>query len=280
MEAIHTIDDLLWAKENNPSLVKECLKEVTVMEDLETYLKWLSDNEVTTNVTVNLRRNRGRDLGIHPSSACKKDVCLLKLYYECTGELEPYRAYDQKMQQIWDQGTLLHDLFQVHFNELYEDQFKDEVPLVDQQLHIKSHADGIFTFTRVRIVLEMKSIKEGGNFGWAKVHDKPFEDNVRQAHFYMYLENVPFAIIFYINKNNGEIKEHPVVFDEEIWAQMRDEVVLPVVDAVYNDGEMVKGTPGWHCRRCDFYRSCETARRHKGRVKGATASSWGRRLRR
>jgi hypothetical protein len=273
---ILTIDDLLWAKENNPDLVAECESKISVLPDLEKYLYWLHEAEATTTVVTKLKRHKGRKLGIHPSSACKKGVCLLKLYFECTDKVKPNRAYDQKMQQIWDHGTLLHDTLQTHFEQMYEDQFEREVRLVNEDLHIYSSTDGIFSFTRTRIILEMKSIKEGGNFGWAKVQKTPMEDNVRQTHFYMALANIPFGIILYMGKNNGEFKEHPVAFDPDLWKELREEIVQPVIDAAYYDGPEVQATPGYHCRWCDFHHGCEAARKHRTNVKGSKRA-WGRR---
>jgi len=274
--AIKTLEDLAWARENNPKLIEELLEEVTIMEDLENYLSWLDASETTTIITTELKRNKERSLGIHPSSACKKDVCLLKLYYECTGDLPSKRAYDPIMQRTWDIGTLLHDMYQAHFNNMYGDQFTDEVSLRHKKFHIKSHADGVFDFTRVRIVLEAKSIKEGGNFGWEKVQKKPMEDNVRQAYFYMKLSNCPFAIIFYANKNAGKLKEHPVVFDPEVWDEMVKDIVEPVVDTSYNKGPKIEGKPGFHCKWCNFNHSCPAARQERNYVKGANRP-WGRR---
>jgi hypothetical protein len=272
-QPILTLGDLQHAEAKE---IKKIFSKVTVKEDLETYLRWLSDNEITTTVTSQLKRKRKRALGIHPSSASKKGVCNLKILYECTGEIEPFRAYDPDMQQIWDQGTLLHDTYQVHFNSMYDDQFQDEVKLKNEELHIYSASDGLFTFTDVRFILEMKSIKEGGNFGWAKVQSKPMDDHVRQAHFYMWLADVPFGLIFYIGKNNGQFKEHAIMFDDSLWAEIMNDVVWPVSEAAYNNGDMVDAKPGWHCKWCDFHHSCEAARRHKTHVKGSKSASWGK----
>jgi hypothetical protein len=273
--AILTIDDLLWAQENDPELVKECFKQVTIMEDLESYLLWLYNEEVTTEVVTSLNRFKKRGKGIHPSSACKKGVCPLKLYYECTHEIEPRRAYDPEAQKTWDVGTALHDQYQAHFHSMYGDQFDDEVKLTLPKYHVVSRTDGIFTFPRVRIILEMKSIKEGGNFGWEKIQAKPMDDNVRQSHFYMRASDIPFAIVFYMNKNSGKLKEHPIMFDPAIWADLSN-LVGPVADAAFEGGEMVKGTPGWHCRWCDFNYACPAAKKERSHVKGSKRP-WGRR---
>jgi CRISPR/Cas system-associated exonuclease Cas4 (RecB family) len=256
-ETLMTIDDLLLANESSLEVSQYYLSQVTVEEDLYAYLRWLYDNGVTTYLNSALKRNKVRASGIHPSSASKKDVCLLKLYYECTNKVAPGNdAYDQKSQLTWDIGTLLHDMYQAWFKDMYEDQFASEVFLEDKGLHVTSSTDGIFAHANYRFVIELKSIKEGGSFGWAKVQAKPQEDHVRQAHFYMKLANIPFALIFYINKNAGEFKEHAIAFNPALWEEIESQVIRPVISAAYENGPMVPAKAGWHCRWCIYQHGC------------------------
>jgi hypothetical protein len=265
---IKTLKDLRRALDKNPDLVEAAKEEVSVIDDLEEYLAWLDRAEATTIVTTELRRKKKRSSGIHPSAACKKKGCLLKLYYDCTGEVEPGPVYRPEMQRMWDLGTSQHDIYQAHFNNMFGNQFQDEVPLKDPDLHIKSHADGLFDFTKVRAVLEMKTIKTGGNFGWAKVQHRPLPDNVRQTHFYMKLADTPFAVIFYYSKNTSEIKEHVVVFDFYLWDELLTEVVEPVIEAAYNGGPKVKATVGFLCDYCDYKYACPAHTKDKTHVRG------------
>jgi len=275
MDSIKTIAELEHAKRHEPELLTKIFSQVSILPDLERYLKWLSDEEVPTKVVTTLNRYKKRDLGIHPSSACKKGVCKLRLYYECTHEIEPSAAYVQENQLTWDIGTLLHDTYQTHLKSMYGKQFRYEVPLKIPHLHVVSRTDGLFDFTQLRIVLEGKSIKEGGNFGWEKVQKKPMEDNVRQCHFYMKAADYPFSIVFYMNKNAGKLKEHPVMFDQEIWEDI-EETVKPVVLAAYKKGPKVEGKSGFHCRWCDFNHACPLVRKERTHVKGINRP-WGRR---
>ena len=264
--AIRTLSDIKRAAAGAGGfeLIQQYVDKVTVSKDLETYYRWLFDNEVATQVVSNLRRDKTRATGIHPSSACKKDVCLLKVYYECTHDIAPSRSFDQKMAVTWDTGTMLHDMMQAHFKAMYGKQFSFEVPL--EKGYVTSHTDGIFDFSDYRFILEMKSIKEGGNYGWEKIQAKPMDDNVRQAYFYMWLADIPFALVFYIGKNVGEFKEHAVVFNPLVWDDIEHNVINPVISAAYEGGPMVEGTPGWHCRWCDFAYACPA--KASGKVKG------------
>lgn len=277
---IRTLEELQMALDVEPAMVEHYRSQVTVDKDLKAYLKWLSDNEVMTHVDVDLRRDKGRDLGIHPSAACKDGVCLLKLYYDCTHTVKPNRKYVQESQMTWDIGTMLHCVLQTWLKRMYgDDQFQEEVSLKDDKLRIKSHTDGLFTFSKYRFILEIKSIKEGGNYGFEKVQLKPMKDNVRQAHFYMYLADAPFALLFYLCKNNSKWKEHPVVFDFGLWDQILGDVVRPVIDAAYNGGPMVEAQPGWGCKWCDYEHSCASAKSYKSRGEANAAKQarqWAR----
>lgn len=275
MDSIKTIAELDHAKVHNPGLVKELFSQVTILPDLERYLLWLSEEQVPTKVVTMLERYKERSLGIHPSSACKKGVCLLRLYYECTNEIPPMRAYDAEMQRTWDIGTLLHCTYQTHLKAMYGTQFRAEVPLEIPHLRVKSRTDGVFSFTRLKIVWEAKSIKEGGNFGWEKVQKKPMDDNTRQAHFYMKAEDAPFGIVFYMNKNAGKLMEHPVMFDSELWAEL-EETIQPATHAAFDGGPKPEGTAGYHCRWCDYNHACPKVRKEKTHAKGIKRP-WGQR---
>jgi len=271
---IKTLGDLEAASKEE---IQEAMERVSIIESLEDYLEWLYQSETKTIVTSELNRYHGRALGIHPSAACKKGQCLLRLYYDCTAEIEPMRAYDPVAQKTWDTGTLLHDTYQTHFREMFGDQFADEVKLQNKELHLKSSADGIFDFENYRAVLEMKSIKEGSKqFGWEVVQHAPMEDNARQCHFYMALADVPFAIVLYLNKNAGLIKEHIIRFDFDLWDEIVSEVLEPVIQAAYEGGEKPEGKAGYHCRWCDYNYACPYVKQARKNVKGANRP-WTRR---
>jgi hypothetical protein len=279
MIPIRNLGELQQAQERDPKAVEHYQSQVTVDKDLREYLKWLSANEVTTHVDVELERNKGRNLGIHPSSACKDNVCLLKLYYDCTHEVSPGRKYVQESQLTWDLGTVIHRVLQTWLKQMYGDQFQDEVPYEDKPLHITSHTDGLFTFSKYRFILEIKSIKEGGNYGFEKVQLRPMVDNVRQAHFYMYLADVPFALLFYFCKNNSKWREQPVVFDFNLWNRILDDTVRPVINAAYHGGPMVEASPGWGCKWCDYEHSCASAKSYKSKGEANAAKQarqWAR----
>lgn len=266
-----TIADLQEANktEQGKALVQKALKEITILEDLERYQRFLFDREVPTLFDISLERHKSRALGIHPSAACKPGVCPLRLYYDCTNEVRPSRSFDVKSQMIFDVGTIVHRMLQTHLANMYEDQFEPEVSIKYPEHHIIGHADGLFTFSNIRIVLEIKSIKEGGNFGWEKVTASPMIDNQRQANIYCKCLDVPFTMVLYFNKNNGEMKAHILAYDPDLWANLVTEIT-PSVQAAYYGGPKPAGQDGYHCRRCDYEYGCETVRKARANVRPPT----------
>jgi hypothetical protein len=258
--SIMTLDDLRKAKVENPALVHDLLSRVGVVKDLEDYLWRKSASELQTTVLTKLKRVKQRSRGIHPSSACKKGVCLKKVFYDCVEELVSNSEYNRNYELTWDIGTFLHELHQAYFTDMFGSQFRAEVPISKPELLLKSSTDGIFDCSNYRSVLEMKSIKEGGNYGWEKIQAKPFEDNVRQAHFYMWMLDIPFGNILYICKNTSDYKEHAFAFDDVIWDDIVNNVINPVVAAV-NGGPMVEAKPGWGCKMCGYKHGCPDSKR-------------------
>jgi hypothetical protein len=204
-------------------------------------------------------------LGLHPSQWSKSGQCPKKLYYDCTGEVAPSRYVDAEKFLIFDMGTLIHSMLQMHFLNMYADQFKDEVWVHNEELHITGHTDGVFEFSNVRFALEMKSIKEGGNFGFEKVRAAPMEDHIRQCMIYMSALDCPFGLVLYFCKNNSQIKEHVVVWNDAIWQKLVSEA-LPVIEGAYNKGAVPAGKVGSHCRDCDYYNGCPDGKAYKKHV--------------
>lgn len=260
---IKTIDDL---KTTTKEELEQAIQKVTVLEDLNTYIKWLNSPEGTMteiHFKVGWNKHRAASLGLHPSQLSKADPCLLKLYYEATGKLESKPQVDPTLYMTFDIGTAAHSLLQTHFLHMYEDQFEEEVWLKDKRLLIhSSHTDGRFHFKDVRFLLEIKTIKEGGNFGWEKVQDRPFDDHVRQVMTYMYLDKCPFGLILYWCKNNSKLKEHVVVWSDQVWNEIEGGTIDPVLKSIEEDTEPV-ANPGYHCRWCDFLHGCGPGKGNK-----------------
>lgn len=276
MNSIRTIADLKVA---TPKEIKEALDSIRIKSDLDQYLRWLngsSGQRTSTSFTVGYG-NRG--VGIHPSSACKKGVCQLSLYFEAKGDTKE-NTHEPKLLFTFDVGTAFHALLQMHLQHMYGERYRKEVPCRDPKLHITGNTDGEFTFIQARSLLEIKTIKEGGNFGFEKVLTKPFDDHIRQTHIYMWCLQVPFGLIFYYNKNTSDIIEHPIVFNPVLWAEL-EAVIQPVATAL-EGGPLPPAKVGSHCKGCAFFKGCKPGQEGvNAHAEGQDRDSrrrWGRQL--
>jgi CRISPR/Cas system-associated exonuclease Cas4 (RecB family) len=260
--SIKTIEEFRSASQEERD---EAAKLITVEQDLYSYLRWLNSadgGQTEVRFKIGWNPHRAASLGFHPSQIAKLEACKLKLYFDVTGEVKPIPRDDTDMVMIFDLGTAMHSLLQTHFINMYGDQFEEEVWLKDERILINStHTDGRFLFSNVRFLLEIKTIKEGGNYGWAKVQDRPFPDNIRQVMTYMYLDDCPFGLILYFCKNNSKIKEHVVMWDDDVWDEVRNKTMQPVVDAI-EAGKTPVPSPGYDCRRCDYLHGCKAGKDH------------------
>jgi CRISPR/Cas system-associated exonuclease Cas4 (RecB family) len=239
------------------------MNKISIVNDITSYKHWLESSGESLDIPLQIGSRRS--LCVHPSTICKAGVCPLKVYYECTGELDKNKCHPLDLHNTFDTGTALHAVLQAYCEAVFNDsnikQFEREVKLVNKELHMNGHADGVFTFTDHRFILEIKTIKEGGNVGWEKVQTRPLPDNERQLRIYMHLANIPFGLLYYWCKNNGSVKEHVVTYDGgAVWDEVAA-MVKPVVDAAYNKGPPVKGIVGAMCRMCDFNYGCSDYRR-------------------
>ena len=72
--------------------------------------------------------------------------------------------------------------------------------------------DGIVYYNGIERILEMKTKDV---FAWGNM-ERPHDEHIIQANVYMWGTGIKEAVIVYINKNSGELKEFIVRFDQEI----------------------------------------------------------------
>lgn len=228
---------------------------MTILSDLQRYLAWLNSKEGGRLVgRFDLGHNPLRGLGLHPSVFSKPGTCPLRLYWDITGDVPARESISLKQQLTFDIGTMVHCMLQAFLADMYGEQFAEEVRLRDDSLFIVSSTDGQFDFPNMRFLLEIKTVKEGGDFGWAKVQGKPFPDHLRQLHTYMKLADVPFGLIFYVCKNTSEVKEHPIIWDDAVWKGIRTQID-PVIQAV-KDQKPPEAKASSACKWCPYSHGC------------------------
>lgn len=265
---ILTIEDFRNATDKE---VKQVLQHVTVTDDLNKFNAWLNSAEgYQAQGTFELGFNGKRGLGLHPSAICKKGTCPLKHYLDCTGEVVSDEVFHwlETTQLIFDAGTALHAVLQLLLKEMYEDQFEPEISLVDEDLLINSHTDGRIMAPWYRFLIEIKTIKstEGGSSGFEAAQRRPQTDHVRQLTIYMYVDDCPFGLLLYFGKNTSDMKEHPLVWNQELWEEIYEEIE-PIIEAV-KIGEPPTPKVGSHCRDCGYLHGCKFGKDHVSGIRG------------
>lgn len=261
---IQTIEDYRNAK---PIDIERCLRQVGVKHDLEQYVAWLNSADgYRIRGEFELGFNGERGLGLHPSALARAGTCPLKHYFDCTGEIVSDEVFRTNWQLIFDMGTIMHAMLQTMLLDMYIDpktghnQFESEISLKSKRLLFNSHTDGRLISPSMRFLLEIKSCKEGGNQGWERVQRSPLKESVRQLMTYMYIDDCPFGCLLYFCKNNSEMKEWVVPWDQKLWDGIEAEA-LPIVEAVEN---RERPTPkvGSHCRDCGYLNGCKKGKEH------------------
>jgi len=98
--------------------------------------------------------------------------------------------------------------------------FYRERKLRDRSLNLVGSCDGFTKIFKKRAVLEIKTIKPE-SFRSLK---KPLPAHYHQVNVYMHLSKLQHAVVLYINKSTGELKEFLVERDYAIWTDVQNKI--------------------------------------------------------
>lgn len=201
--------------------------------------------------------------GIHPSQA--SSPCLLKIFYQMQGADEK-KVYDFRGQLIFKLGTQIHLMFQgMGKKGAWGPHYWDEVRISEhlQDISYKlflegsADADNILIIEdvpgpiyEVGIIHEYKSINDAG----FKKLSGPKPEHRMQAIVYAAGLNRPIVVYLYMNKNDSTITDYPVPFDRNVWTPLEEK--FSRLNQFYNLNDPPPGSPGYHCRDCEFKHIC------------------------
>jgi len=167
----------------------------------------------------------------------------------------PRAQMDARILRIFEHGEYLHRNI---FNILYRLRIgvTTEIPIPAQEI-ISGRADAILCVDNQNYVLDIKSI----NSMMFKKLTTPKEENVYQIQLYMHYFKINKAILLYIDKDQQEIKEFIVQYDQVLvegllkaFCDLKAKIegnVVPVVLADYPSN--------WQCSYCQFKEICNRA---------------------
>ena len=207
---------------------------------------------------VTLSKNR-RHTHYHPSGDCLK--CQRLLYYERDVTAPPMREEpDAHLQKIFKMGDAVHAMLQAWFSAWNDlDGFPEckgnEVRIPDNPYSIGGYIDSVIRFpgADTDTIIELKSISDYG----FKSLSSPKPAHKLQVGCYMMAQELPEAIVLYVDKNTCDMKEflvHPIDMQQTLmkWQQVEEALDKKSVSGLPHSCEM--GSKEWE--RCPARKIC------------------------
>ena len=167
----------------------------------------------------------------------------------------PRKDLDARLLRIFERGEHIHRNI---FNILYRLKIgvTTEVPIPLQEM-IGGRADAILSINNENYVLDIKSM----NSMVFRNLSEPKEENVYQLQLYLHYFNIKKGILLYIDKDQQEIKEFIINYDEKLvqsllknFAELKGKIesdTLPEKLPTYPQN--------WQCQYCQFKEICGLA---------------------
>ncbi|KKP32890.1 MAG: hypothetical protein A2312_03170 [Candidatus Staskawiczbacteria bacterium RIFOXYB2_FULL_32_9] len=155
--------------------------------------------------------------------------------------------------RIFEHGEHIHRNI---FNILYRLRVgvTTEIPIPAQEI-ISGRADAILCIDKENYVLDIKSI----NSMVFRTLLEPKQDNVFQIQLYMHYFNIKKGILLYIDKDQQEMKEFTLDYDQKMVESLLVDL-HSLKDKVEKDimPERLADYPkNWQCQYCQFKQTCK-----------------------
>lgn len=226
----------------------------------------------------NNEHTRGRDTDyLHPSQICKRDWCPRASMYEINKALpEADKTLSFQTLNIFKTGHDIHAKWQ-GWLERSGLMKQSELPIFNEEHHIKGHADGVISDANGEAILEIKSIGTGtvrvehpdlykeyesGQISidelWKRIR-QPFSTHLRQINLYMYATGIHNGVILYEYKPNQACKEFDVKYQPALIAHIL--AAAQLVKYHIDHGTLIH-RPAWAdeehktCKQCPYKTIC------------------------
>lgn len=192
----------------------------------------------------------------HPSQLGR---CLREVYYKVIGApLNPGEEKDSaeifREYFTFEQGTYIGVVMQ-NLAERAGYLVKREVPIMDKELRIIGHADGLLCIANLDYIWEIKTIN---SHAFRKLTE-PKPNHCMQTHAYMKALGVPRTIFTYFEKDVAQVKEFVIKFDEAFYqreVESRIDVFFKAIrkkSPPAREGLIINKPP---CSYCEYNRYC------------------------
>ena len=164
----------------------------------------------------------------------------------------PRAAMDARIMRIFEHGEHIHRNI---FNILYRLRIgvTTEIPIPSQEI-ISGRADAILCIDNENYVLDIKSMN---SMIFRKLL-QPKEENVYQLQLYLHYFNIKKGILLYIDKDQQEIKEFFVDYDEALCKSLLDKfyALKDQVETNMVPERLADYPKNWQCNYCQFKEIC------------------------
>jgi len=269
---VHTVEQWLSLSDSSKQFI---LKNITLRDRLEAWMKSRSKKpKVLAPTTHECGRCEGKGFvvkfprmsGIHPSQVSTID-CDLKIYYDMLG-LEEEKEIDFRLQITFDIGHAVHDMLQTYgkngaWGPKYwsEVRISEDIQEIAHTLFLEGSADAVNILTidvpghpcvyEVGLVHEYKTINSSG---FARLNG-PKPAHKQQGTIYCAALDRPITVFAYINKDDSNIVEYPVSFDQNLWNGVYARAKF--LNKLYNDETPPPGKfSKYACNDCGYKKIC------------------------
>ena len=193
-----------------------------------------------------------RKIGCYHPSAVSLEGCNRALAYERLAvPPRPVPRTHGFGVNVFDLGDAIHDAIQGRLSKVtgvHGQRFHPEVEINYPPLGLYGHCDGVFG----QLVVEIKSVSKN-IFKGLKA---PMASHIRQLHCYMLALDIPYGVILYVCRDNGEFREFPVHFRADVLARIA--TTIHNIEAHLRRGVIPDQEPNsFICSRCKFLYTCK-----------------------
>jgi CRISPR-associated exonuclease Cas4 len=192
----------------------------------------------------------------HPSAIgkCLRMLWLHELKFDPRAKAAP-TVDEVREYLVFEIGTYLHILMQNLISRAGL-LVKREVAIQNKELRTLGHADGIVKIHGQRYVLEIKTINTNS---FAMLGKNPKPEHIAQVVMYMAALAEKKALILYVDKNTGQLKEFYVPFSQSYYEENVKRRVTRYFDCVAKrlmpprEGKQANAFP---CTYCPYVLAC------------------------
>ena len=166
----------------------------------------------------------------------------------------PRKEMEANILRLFDHGDYIHKLIMKSLLSTREIHVvASEINIPPQEI-ISGRADAIISDGKRLYVLDIKSINSMG----FKYLTEPKKENINQLQLYLHYFRIPKGILLYVNKDNQNLKEFIVDYNQSLSQTLVNElnnikinieknIVPPRIPSYPSD---------WQCRYCPFKKVC------------------------